>query len=166
MAVKLTTAVVSLDPAAEDRHRARKALLGLLADETDGLAAAALAEAVANLAATAEDRHQARELLLVLLAGEPEASVVVRQLVPAVARLTTTADGRRHVREVLLGLVARQTEVGAALLLADAVIQLEPTVGDFINWRPRSFSAVAELLATVRRNSALADWLSALPALP
>jgi hypothetical protein len=45
------------------------------------------------------------------------------------------------------------------------VAQLDPTVRDLSTWRGWAARPTVELLAAVRRNSALAVWLEALPSL-
>ena len=68
---------------------------------------------------------------------------------------------------MLLGLLARQTDpyAYAAEQLAGVVAQLDPTVHDLRTWRAWAVRPTAELLAAVRRNSALTSWLAALPSL-
>jgi hypothetical protein len=64
--------MIQLGPTAEDKRRAREALLGLLAGQTDSQAAGRLADGVAQLDPTAEDKRRAREALLGLLAGQTD----------------------------------------------------------------------------------------------
>jgi hypothetical protein len=108
-------------------RQARDALVGLLARETTGWAAAGLAGELAQLATTAEDRRQARD--------------------------------------ALVGLLARETSGWAAERLAGGLAQLDPTVHDLRTWRAWAIQPTAELLAAVRRNSALTNWLAGLPSL-
>ncbi len=164
MAAELAAAVARLDPVGDDRRRAGEALLGLLVGQTSTWVAAELAVAVAQLATTEDDRRKTREVLLVLLAGETD-GFVASKLVDAVAGAGPTADERRQVREALLALLANHKGTWVERRLADSVIRLEPTVGDLNALRGRAFPPIAELFASVRRNSALADWLAALPTL-
>jgi hypothetical protein len=50
-------------------------------------------------------------------------------------------------------------------LMSDALAQLDPTVHDLRTWRAWTAAPTAELLAAVRRNSALAGWVALLPSL-
>ena len=67
----LAPGVVQLALTAEDKRQAREALLGLLARQTGGWEAGALANAVAQLDPTAKDKRQAREALLGCWPGRP-----------------------------------------------------------------------------------------------
>ena len=80
-------------------------------------------------------------------------------------QLDPTAEDKRQAREALLGLLAGQTDGYVAEELADGVVQLDPTVRDLSTWRAWAVPPTVELLAAVRRNSALAVWLAALPSL-
>ena len=170
LATGLGDALARLDPAAEDKRQAREVLVGLLAGETDadGPVEQRLAGALARLATTAEDKRQAREVLLGLLARETDADLATG-LGDALARLDPAAEDKRQAREVLLGLLARQAG-GLAIFdlaagLGDVLAQLDPTVHDLRTWRAWTVRPTAELLAAVRRNSALTNWLAALPSL-
>jgi hypothetical protein len=110
-------------------RRARDALLGLLADQTDGWWAGLLATGVVQLAPTAEDRHEACSALLRLIFGGVPTSVA-GPLASAVADLGPTAEDRRRVRAVLVRALARQTNGDAAAQLADRVVELDPTAED------------------------------------
>jgi hypothetical protein len=70
----------------------------------------------------------------------------------------------RRARDALLRLLAHETDHAAARL-AGLLAQLDPTVHDLRTWRVWSVQPTAELLAAVRRNSALTSWLAALPSL-
>ena len=71
----------------------------------------------------------------------------------------------RQARGALLGLLARETDSWRVARLADGLGPLDPTVHDLITWRAWAVRPTAELLAAVRRNSALANWLAVLPSL-
>ena len=145
-------------------RQAREALLGLLACQTGGWEAGALANAVVQLALTAEDMRQAREALLGLLAGQTDGREA-GELADAVAQLDPTAEDKRQAREALLGLLAGQTDDWVAEELERSAVQFDPTVRDLIAWRSWVVSPTEGLLAMVRRNSALAEWLATLPSL-
>ena len=153
----LASGMARLDATAEDRRKAREALLGLLADVTDARLAVSLAGGVTRLGATAEDRRKAREALLGLLADETDAGLA-EHLASGIAGLDPTAEDRRQAREALLGLaIVGQTPPKVAVELLRTVCRLDPTVRD--PWPNRT---IPLLFAEVRRNSALADWLAAL----
>ncbi len=164
MAERLAGALGPLATTAEDRRQARDALLGRLARETSSGAAAALAGGVAQLDPTAEDRRQACDALLGRLARETDSGRAER-LAAGVAQLDPTAEDRRQARDALLGRLARETDSGAAAGLADGLVLLDPTVHDLRTWRAWAVRPTAELLAAVRRNSALTNWLAVLPSL-
>jgi hypothetical protein len=126
--------------------------------------AAALAGAVAQLDPTAEDRSQAREALLARLAGETD-SWVAAVLAGVMAQLDPTAEDSSQAREALLARLAGETDSWEAERLAGVMAQLDPTVHDLRTWRAWAVRPTAELLAAVRRNSALISWLAALPSL-
>ena len=167
-AARLADVLARLDPAAEDKRQAREVLFGLLARQAGYLfmfdRAGRLADALARLDPTAEDKRQAREVLLGLLARETTGWVAAG-LAGALDWLDPAAEDKRQAREVLLGLLARETTGGAAARLADALAQLDPTVHDLRPWRAWAVPPTTELLAAVRRNSALTNWLAALPSL-
>ena len=119
---------------------------------------------MAQLDPTAEDKRQARDALLGLLAGETDGGVAER-LAGGVAQLDPTAEDKRQARDALLGLLAGETDSEVAEQLVGGVAQLDPTVHDLRTWRAWAVRPTAELLAAVRRNSALTDWLAALPSL-
>ena len=164
VAAELVGGVVQLAPAAEDKRQVREALLGLLAGQTSGRVAAKLVGGVVQLAPAAEDKRQAREGLLGLLAGQTNGRVAAK-LVGGVVQLDPTAEDKRQAREGLLGLLAGHTDGSVAAELVAGVVQLAPTVRDLGTWRVWAIPPTIELLAAVRRNSALADWLAALASL-
>ena len=154
-AAALADGVAQLDPTAEDKRQARGALLGLLAEykslareallgllagQTYGPTAAALAGRVAQLDPTAEEKGQAREALLVLLAGQQPVAVAAVALVGGVVQLASTAEEKGQARDVLLGLLANPIDSwlveiellagptsGSVAKLARWVAQLDPT---------------------------------------
>ena len=163
-AAALAGALVPLATTAEDRRQARDALLGRLARETDSGMTAVLAGALGRLDPTAEDTCQARGALLGRLAHETD-SRMATELADVLGRLATTAEDRRQARGALLGRLAHETTSWTATELADALGPLDPTVHDLRTWRAWAGRPTAELLAAVRRNSALTNWLASLPSL-
>jgi hypothetical protein len=86
-------------------------------------------------------------------------------LAGALAQLAMTAEDKRQARKALVGLLARETDSQEAEWLVGGLAQLDPTVYDLRTWPAWSAQPTAELLAAVRRNSALTNWLAALPSL-
>jgi tetratricopeptide (TPR) repeat protein len=156
--------VIRLDPTAEDKYQARDMLLELLASQDNRSAGAEMAEEVIRLDPTAEDKRQAREKLLELLASQTEGQAAI-QLVDALIRLDPTAGDKRQAREKLLELLANQDNWAVGVELTGSLALLEPTIRDLNNWHNWSGRPTDVLLAAVRRNSALAAWLTALPSL-
>ncbi len=74
VASALADGVVQLAPMAEDKCRAREALIAMLARETHSLQAEILVGAIVRLEPTAEDRRRAREAVLGGLARETDGS--------------------------------------------------------------------------------------------
>jgi hypothetical protein len=155
-----------------DRQARDDALLGLLARETTSVDAALLAGALGPLDPTAEDKRQARGALLGRLTRKTN-SLRAAELAGALGPLDPTAEDKRQARGALLGRLTRETTSRLAAELADKLAQLDPTVHDLGTptvhdlgtWRAWAVRPTAELLAAVRRNSALTNWLAVLPSL-
>jgi hypothetical protein len=184
----LVAALARLDPTPEDKRQAREALLRLLTSETypwvnlragprtaqttEVLAAAAevlaaaLAEvlviALARLDPTPKDKRQARGTLLEQL-PRSTSTLGAELLVTALVRLDPTPEDRRQAREALLEGLAHTNEERVANNLADALARLDPAVQDLDTWRTWPTPPTAELLAAVRRDSPVDEWLVALP---
>jgi hypothetical protein len=62
-------------------------------------------------------------------------------------------------------LLAEVTDDSWAYRLADALSQLDPAIHDLSSYTAWATLPTVELLTAVRQNSALADWLAALPSL-
>ena len=183
-AEELVDGVVQLDPTAEDKRRAREALLGLLAvpDRRLGGRTAGGRGGPARPDGGGQapgPRGAARA------AGRPDRTARwLNELVGGVVQLDPTAEDKRQAREALLGLLADPTrrslqvalraeeaphgapvmrEPGTAGDLVRWVAQLDPTVRDLSTWRDWAVPPTVELLAAVRRNSALAAGLQPSP---
>ena len=154
-----------LDPTPESKRQVREILLLRLA-ETLGSTSAddALLQTVAKLDPTPEDQRRIREVLLTLLDAQRD-STVAASLVTWVARLDPTPEDQQQARAALLRLLAIETDSSEAAQLLRGMAWLDPTVADLSTWRDWSVTPTAELLATARWNSPLADWLAALPQL-
>ncbi len=164
-AKELAAGIVQLEPTAQDRRQARDALLGLLADDAY-FAGPWEVDRVVQLAPTAEEKRQARDSLLGLLTGQVGRNIP-HVLVSGVIHLDPTSEDKRRVRGHLLGLLTGQSRGFLAAQTDEwvmrVVLQLDPAVRDPNIWRACAIRSSDELLAMLRRNSALADWLSALP---
>jgi hypothetical protein len=108
--------------------------------------------------------RQAREALLGLLARATDNWGTAR-LAGELARLDPTAEDKRQARDTLLALLARATDSWGAARLTGRLAQLDPTAEDLRTWRAWAVRPTTELLAAARRNSALTNWLAALPSL-
>ena len=162
-------------PTPGDKRQARDALLALFR-EGEGWDLDKLASALAQLDPTPGDKRQARDELLNLLTGQT-ADVVVAMVVAAeLTRFDATPDDMRQARDALHGLLDRETGGGEAAALIRGLAELNPTVHDLSSWRAWATvptihtasgpqSALLELLAAVRLNSALDEWLTVLPSL-
>jgi len=160
----LTDGLVRLDPTAEDKRQAHAALLMLLASETNGGVTARLTDSLVRLDLTTEDKRQARAALLTLLVRETS-SWAFQELMDGLVQLDPTAEDKGQARAALLTLLARETSSGIAEGLARQLTKLDPTAHDIRTWLAWAVQPTADLLATVRRNSALIDWLEAFPSL-
>jgi hypothetical protein len=126
----LADAIIGLDPTADDRAKAKDALL-LLAGKADPKVSRELTETIARLDPTAEDPAKANEVLLEL-AGEidPLTAGELMKLAETVARLGPTAEDRAKANEALLGLLANQTDPKTTKRLAETMARLDPTAED------------------------------------
>jgi hypothetical protein len=123
-----------------------------------------LAREVAQLNPTRAEELQARQKLVKLLARESN-SEVAAELANTLATLNPTAADEHQGRLALLKLLAWETEERESTKLQTGLAQLNPTVPDLSTWHTWTFVPTVELLAALRRNSALAVWLTALPSL-
>jgi hypothetical protein len=169
---RLAASFVQLEPVPDDECEARDALLHLLtrraagvllADRVTGVEAEAVAAGLTRLHGTPEEMRRARDALLTLLSGRPAGTVA--ELLAVVLSLASTPEDKGEVRDMLLGLLARETKRAMAAELIRGVAQLDPTVHDLGAWATWAAPPAAELLAAVRRNSALEEWLEVLPSL-
>jgi hypothetical protein len=159
----LARALVQLDARPDDKRKALDTLLGLLTGRATGAAAEAVAAGLTLLDATAEDRRRARDALLGKLSGRPHGTVI--ELVSVVLQLVFTPGEKRQVLDAVLSLLGRETDSAVAAALIRGVAQLDPTARDLSSSRAWAAPPTAELLAEARRNSALDEWLAALPSL-
>jgi hypothetical protein len=79
------------------------------------------------------------------------------------AQLDRTADEMRQASETLLRRLARETRSHVARSLASTLAQLNPTAVDLSSRWAWNVPPTVELLAAVRWNSTLEEWLEVLP---
>ena len=103
------------------------------------------------------------DALLELLAKQAD-GLGAAEIAGGLVRFGPTAENKRQVRERLFGFMAGQAGPVTEYLFR-SVAQFDPTVHDLNVWHAWALSPTTELLGTVRRNSALADWIEALPTL-
>jgi Fe-S-cluster formation regulator IscX/YfhJ len=162
MAPKLVETLIRLDPTAEDKRTALWAQLGHIASPTNGIEASQHVMASLQLAPTAADIGWTRQRMLELLAVETEGFHAI-DLAQTLSRLDPTTTDKRRAREILLGLLARTTDDGDASWLMSGMAYLDPTTNDIHNWDTWAIPPTVELLAAVRRNSTIKDWLESIP---
>jgi hypothetical protein len=175
VACEIATGLLQLGPVAEEKRTARQALLRLLTGETDGQLAVRLTLTLEPLDATSHDKHEARQALHQLLIRTASADTTwwarspdVRDLMTAVVPLATTTTEKQETRQVVLRLLARENgdaDVATASVLVHGLEHLEPTLQDLSAWHTWAIPPSTELLTSVRRVSALDEWLKALPSL-
>jgi hypothetical protein len=167
----LAACLVQLGPEPDDERRARDGLLHVLARQVagvlltnrlTGVEAEQLAAGLMRLHPTPDDMRHARDALLDQLGGRLPGTVA--EFVRVVLQLTPPED-KRQVLDALLGLVVRETNVSVAAELIRSVAQLDPTVSDLRTWTTWAAPPTYELFAVARGNSALEEWLEALPSL-
>ena len=115
---QLAEEIASRAPAAAERARALRALIGLLAQ--DFMPRRGLLDVIAKLTTRQEDEARIRRVLLDLLAREHE-PVACMELADAVTRFGATAADLELVRRALLGLLTSSMAGRSAARLADAL---------------------------------------------
>ena len=160
----LVHGIVQLGPTDMDKRQARSTLLARLAD---GSASGALVDGQLDL--TDDDKRQARHELLVQLTRQTEL-MGARWLASLIVELDPTDEDRRQAHDALFALLAHPTDTfndGFAMdpVMRDVLVQLNPTARDLSAWRQWASRPGCALVAAARGNTALADWLEALPSL-
>ena len=156
--------LLQLDLSAEDK---REALIQLVAHEavaSCGQSITQLLSGVVQLDPSAEDKRRAREALLGLITIQVDGKEAA-MLAGGLAQLDPTAKEKRLACEALLKLLAEHADRRGAAQLVSCLAQLNPTVHDLSSWRAWAIAPTIDLLAAARWNSALADWIAALPSL-
>ena len=157
----LAQQVAQLDPSPADLARAREVLLNLLTSQSDPSTVRTLAQQVAQLDPSPADLARAREVLLNLLTSQSDPSTV-RTLAQQVAQLDPSPADLARAREVLLNLLTSQTNSRIAAELTPIVAMFNPTAHDLSKANSWPGPPTEALLAIIRRNSALPDWLAAI----
>jgi hypothetical protein len=164
VATGLARTLARLGPTGQEQRRAREQLLALLTQETDSSVAIELARALTTFDPTEQEQRRAREQLLTLLAQETD-STTATGLARVLANLNPTADDMLPMRQKLLELLSKETRYSEARWLAEIVGRLSPTARELAGERNFSIPPESALLNTVRRNSEISEWLTALPSL-
>jgi hypothetical protein len=113
---------------------------------------------------TEDEKSRTWTARLNLLAGQTSPRVRAT-LALELVRIATTVKGKNQIREILLGLLA---ELDSDLLAAEVtrgIAQLNLSISDLYSQDTQAIRLASGRLAVARRNSALDDWLKALPSL-
>jgi hypothetical protein len=161
---QLVGALVQLAPAAKDKLTARDALLLLLRNHAEGLMVERLAGALLQLTPTAKDKQAARDALSLSL-GNHNGPVTASGLTSRLIQLDPTAEETHAARAGLLCLFAGGHDESVLTKLTTPLSQLDPTITDLDVLVNIGFWPGRDLLAAVRRNSTLGEWLINLPRL-
>jgi hypothetical protein len=161
---KVAEAIGRLAVTTQDRSQAREALLSLLASQSNVRKTRIMVDAIAAMDATPQDRAQVQEALRDALDHENSARQA-SSLAEAVAAINPAAHERDRTRHVLLRLLERERDSIEARWLTNALAKLSPAAGELAGWQAWRVQPDSNLLAAVRRNSAVPDWLATLPTL-
>lgn len=159
----LVRGVLSLDPTAEDKRRARESLLSQPKYAAPYEITHALIDA-AKFDLTAEEKRSACGTLLDLLSRETSglnAAILAR----AIPRFEPTADDKRQARRALLRLLPGEAQERYASELINLLLLLDPSSHDLSTAESWAALPTRRLLAAARRNSTLDAWLTILPSL-
>ncbi len=137
--------------------------LGLLTDETDHEKAEFLASMLSSQSMTERNQERARtSILLLLTSGD---SLQCAKLAATLTKLGPAAEEQAQARHALIKLLRGETNPGTAEMLADAMAGLSPTLADLRGSYGWPWAPSAALLAAVRKNTKLSDWIAYLPLL-
>ena len=160
----LAGTLADLDPTPEDKTRICNTLMTLLTDEPSAWKAARLGNALADFDPNITDRAKARHKLLQIMPSQTGGQTAAK-LADAIARLDPTADDKRRARDALLQTLIYEHDTEAAAPMVSSLARLSPTVRDLANHRDWYTPPTQDLLAEVRRNSPITDWIATLPSL-
>jgi hypothetical protein len=160
---RLVNGLVQMSPAKETRP-ALDVLLGFLTDRIEPRAAEVLLRNIAKLTQSVDDKRHVREVLLGLLCTSVDGSLASK-FADRLAQFDPTIEDMIQARQALLRLLTKEVHPQAAESLTRSLGQFNPTIRDVSSWRGWTIEPSAELLAAVRRNSSLAEWLTAVPSM-
>jgi hypothetical protein len=160
---ELAGMVVQIAVTATDKRDTCEALLRLLPIETSPVQTGDLVAAVVQLATTSGGKHRARQAFLSTLTHADGWSAI--ELITGLIQLSPTPRDKNQARKTILRLLRDRTNWPLAARLLDGLAQLDPAARDVRTWPSWEISPTAELLAMVRRNSKLTEWLEAIPSL-
>jgi nucleoside-triphosphatase THEP1 len=161
----LTEAIIELAATPAQRRNARETLTGLLtklhSETTRYLpeTAAYLADGLARLSATAEDQRESRETLLAVMARQTDSGTATN-IASALLKLSPGTQEKHLARNKLLMLANNEPGADRSRRLIDTIAQLELTADDVGILQKWAAGHTAELLATVRRNTTVTDWIA------
>ena len=168
----LVEELIQLDAEPGDLSQVRDVVLAHLASQADRHNLPFLADALVQLDPSATDLSQARgSLLQVLTVAAKETNernfdeFGLGRLVDTLLRLDPTAQDKRQARAALLARLSLQINPRNGDEQQRQLALLDPESRDLNGWHAWSRGPTRQLLAAVRQNSTLADWLAVLPSL-
>ena len=164
VAIDVVPKLARLEPSAEESTLTRQVLLTYLSDPATGPdAVVCCARELTKLEPSAQERILARQALLGYLSDPATDRRKIGDLARELTKLEPSAQERILARQALLRYLSDPATV--EYIHADierGLAGLAPTVEDLTTWRAWTFPPTAALLATVRANSTLADWIESL----
>lgn len=146
------------------KRTASEALLAILSCQDRQMHIVYIARGLAELATSVEAASKTRKALLALLPAQTH-MWTSRELAAAVLKLRPGEREKGQVRTALLAQLTHETDASAAQRLFRSLTQAGCTVRDLKDTQSWAAPPTTDLLAEVRRNSALADWLAFLSSL-
>jgi NACHT domain len=157
----LVDLIAKLAVGAEERAITRQELLRILRIPNKyPWAVNYLGMAIAKLSPTSAERAVTRQELLRQARANDNWPMVLGEVI---AELDATAEERSAVRQRLLSQVPATDDVDLAAKLCAVIAELSVTVTDIGDSRAWPVPPTPRLMMSARRNSALGDWLAALP---
>jgi len=156
------SALVQLDPTAEDKRQARRILLDYLSRDPASVVAVQAMSWMRRLDPTASDQRTAWEALRRSLASQ-DTSRAISEVVSGLIRFAPAAQDKRRVLEELLDLLASTQDAYLAADYVNGVVQLASTVPDKRDARETLLSLLARQ-GPASIASALADGVARLEA--
>jgi hypothetical protein len=160
-ALDLVYELLELADTAADKAQTRTILLSLLAERASAAVAVELLDGLIDLAQSPEDNAQIRAAILSTLDSQPYASVASGML-DKLVELDPTAEDLARARGIILGLLAERSDTVDGRYLEVGLAKLNPTSTDLSAWPAEAHPLSDDLLAAVRQNSSIEEWLAAL----